>query len=131
MLASPLPEARRFGSMILEELKQVVPSFVARVERPDRGGEWISYLQSRREATERWVSRLGLDRRGSGDAPSVELVQVDGSEEDLLAACLFEASSAPEAEIRARVDVLDRGERAELLAAMAGERRNRRHRPGR
>jgi hypothetical protein len=118
--------------MILAELKQVMPSFVSRVDRPDRGGEWISYLESRREQTERWVSRLGLDRRGAGDAaPSVELVHVDGSEDDLLAACLFESAAVPETEILARVDVLDRSERAELLAAMVGERRNRRHRPGR
>jgi thymidylate synthase ThyX len=132
LMASPLPEAREYGGMILEELKQVMPSFVSRVERPDRGGEWISYLESRRERTEQWVSRLGLDRRGAGEAaPSVELVHVDGSEDDLLAACLFESASVPETEILARVDVLDRSERAELLAAMVGERRNRRHRPGR
>jgi thymidylate synthase ThyX len=131
LMASPLPEARECGTMILRELKAVMPSFVARVERPDRGGEWISYLERRREATEEWVARLGLDRRGGGDAPSVELLHVDGSEEDLLAACLFEASSASETEIRGRVDVLDREERASLLGALAGERANRRHRPGR
>ncbi len=61
MMASPLPEARGFATMILEELKKVMPSFVSRVERPDRGGEWIGYLEARREATERWVGRLGLD----------------------------------------------------------------------
>ncbi|WP_258270802.1 hypothetical protein, partial [Escherichia coli] len=63
LFASPLPEAREYGAMILEELRHVIPSFVARVDRPDRGGEWIGYLQSRREATERAVARLGLDRR--------------------------------------------------------------------
>jgi thymidylate synthase ThyX len=132
LIASPLPEAREYGGMILAELKQVMPSFVSRVERPDRGGEWVAYLQSRREQTERWVSRLGLDRRGAGaGTPSVELVHVDGSEEDLLAACLFESASKPETEILARLDVLDRSERAELLGAMVGERGNRRHRPGR
>ncbi len=132
LMASPLPEARQYGAMILRELQQVMPSFISRVERPDRGGEWISYLERRREATERWVARLGLDRHASGgDAPSVELVHVDGSEEDLLAACLFEAATAPETEIRGRVDVLDREERAELLAALIGQRANRRHRPGR
>jgi thymidylate synthase ThyX len=31
MLASPLPESRHFATMILEELKKVMPSFVARV----------------------------------------------------------------------------------------------------
>jgi len=132
LMASPLPEAREYGGMILRELKQVMPSFVSRVERPERGGEWISYLERRREGTEEWVARLGLDRRGAGeDAPSVELVHVDGSEEDLLAACLFESASVPETEVLARLDVLDPAERAELLAAMIGERGNRRHRPGR
>ena len=110
----------------------MMPSFVSRVERPDRGGEWVTYLRRRREATEGWVARLGLDRRGAGeDAPSVELVHVDGSEEDLLAACLFESAATPETEILARLDVLDRYERAELLGALVGERGNRRHRPGR
>ena len=59
LMASPLPEAREFGGMILAELQQVMPSFVSRVERPDRGGEWVSYLRARREATE----ELGLPPR--------------------------------------------------------------------
>jgi thymidylate synthase ThyX len=132
LMASPLPEAREYGGMILAELKRVMPSFVSRVERPDRGGEWISYLEQRREQTEAWVARLGLDRRGGDEeAPSVELVHVDGSEENLLAACLLEAASVSETEVLARIDVLDRSERAALLAALVGERGNRRHRPGR
>jgi hypothetical protein len=131
-MASPLPEAREFGGMILGELRQVMPSFVSRVDRPDRGGEWVEYLQRRREQTGQWVSRLGLDRRGGGeDKPSVELIHVDGSEEDLLASCLFESASASETEILARIDVLDAEERAALLGAMVGDRANRRHRPGR
>jgi thymidylate synthase ThyX len=132
LMASPLPEAREYGGMILQELQRVMPSFVSRVDRPDRGGEWISYLERRRASTEGWVSRLGLDRRGSGTAaPSVELIHVDGTEEALLASCLFESARAPETEVLARIDVLDRSERAELLAALIGERANRRHRPGR
>src|SRR5881392_3932846 len=62
MLASPLPEARSYGEMILSELEQVIPSFVARVKRPDRGGEWIEYLRARRDAAGKAVARLGLDR---------------------------------------------------------------------
>ena len=132
MLASPLPEARRFASMILDELKKVMPSFVARVERPDRGGEWISYLEGRREAAERWVARLGLDRSEDDDmAPSVELVDVDGSEEELIAASLFESAGSSERTILDRVRALPPDEQAEMIAALAGERANRRHRPGR
>jgi thymidylate synthase ThyX len=132
LMASPLPEAREYGGMILGELQQVMPSFVSRVGRPDRGGEWISYLERRREQTESWVARLGLDRRGDrDDAPSVELIHVDGSEEALLASSLLESASSSETEILARIDVLDRDERAELLGALVGDRANRRYRPGR
>jgi thymidylate synthase ThyX len=132
LMASPLPEAREYGAMILTELQQVMPSFVSRVDRAERGGEWITYLKQRRTATEAWVSRLGLDRRDAGEAaPSVELVHVDGTEEGLLASCLFESAATPETEVLSRIDVLDRSERAALLSALIGERRNRRHRPGR
>jgi len=131
LFASPLPEARDFGALILEELRHVIPSFVSRVDRPERGGEWIEYLRERRETTERAVTRLGLDRRDSGEVPSVELVHVDGSEADLLTSSLFESTGVAEAEIRRRVDGLDPIERAELIGHLAGERANRRHRPGR
>ena len=132
LMASPLPEAREYGGMILGELQRVMPSFVSRVDRPERGGEWIAFLQQRRERTEEWVARLGLDRRDDADAaPAVDLVHVDGSEADLLASCLFESASAPETEVLARVEALDDEERAALLGAVVGERANRRHRPGR
>ncbi len=132
LMASPLPEAREFAAMILAELQQVMPSFVSRVERPERGGEWVSYLQERRAGTERWVERLGLGRREEVDpAPSVDLLHVEGSEVDLLAASLFEAAAVPEPEVRARVEALSEDERGEMLAAVIGARDNRRHRPGR
>ena len=132
LMASPLPEARDFGGMILDELKKVMPSFVARVDRPDRGGEWISYLTERRQATEEWVSRLGLDRSSTEDpGPSVELIEVRSSEAEILASGLFEAAGVSEAETRARVEAMDADERAGLMAALVGDRRNRRHRPGR
>src|SRR4051794_24383808 len=91
LLGSPLPEARFYGESILRELKSVMPSFVARVERPDRGGEWIGYLQRRAGAAERWAARLGLGRERAAAAagPAVRLLSVRGSEDDLLAALLF------------------------------------------
>jgi len=132
LMASPLPEARQFGGMILDELNQVMPSFVSRVARPDRGGEWISFLEERRSSTENWVARLGLDRRESDSSgPTVDLLQVRGTEEDILAACLFESADVSETDIRARLETMSGAERAELMGAMVGERKNRRHRPGR
>ena len=133
LLAHPLPEARAYGTMILDEVRAVMPSFVTRVDRPDHGGEWIGYLRSRAAAGERWAARLDLrpaqDESRAG--PSVRLVHVDGDEDDLLCALLFESSQSSEAKIRDGVGALGGEERARLLADLVGERRNRRHRPGR
>ncbi|HSD77500.1 MAG TPA: FAD-dependent thymidylate synthase [Solirubrobacteraceae bacterium] len=134
LLAHPLPEARAYGRMILDALQAVMPSFVARVDRPDRGGRWIEYLRDRERAAERWVARLGLDRPAAAAAeagPSVRLLHVDGDEELLLAALLFEAAGVGEESTRLRLTALTAGERAALLRDLVGARENRRHRPGR
>ncbi len=130
LLAHPLPEAQRYGRMILEEIKSVMPSFVARVERPERGGEWISYLESRAQAGERWAKRLSLEEPPSA-GPSVRLLHSEGDEDDLLAALLFEATASSEETIREAISHLGFDERGELLSDLIGARANRRHRPGR
>jgi thymidylate synthase ThyX len=132
LVADPLPEARAYGSLILDAIKATMPSFVSRVERPDRGGEWVAYLERRRDATERWVARLGLDHRDTGDdRPSVRLLHVDGDEDRLLAALLFEEASTAEEETLEAVRALSDEERTQALADLVGDRANRRHRPGR
>jgi thymidylate synthase ThyX len=131
LLAHPLPEAREYGRQILDAVNAVMPSFVARVERPDRGGEWVSFLQDRDRGAREWTARLGLDRAEPDDRPSVRLLHVDGDEDALLAALLFEASAVGEETARIRLAALSAQERARLLADLVGERRNRRHRPGR
>ena len=130
LLAHPLPEARDYGRMILEELKAVIPSFLARVERPDRGGEWVAYLERREQTERRWAKRLELEEDWTG-GPSVRLLRADGDETDALAALLFEGSACSEEAIREAVDALDDQRRSELLSDLVGERSNRRHRPGR
>jgi thymidylate synthase ThyX len=131
LLAHPLPEARRYGRMILEEVQAVMPSFVARVERPDRGGEWVQYLERREGAAREWASRLGLDRPAGDGGPSVTLLEVDGDVERLLAALLFEGAATSEEQARIAVAALSSEQQGALLADLVGERRNRRHRPGR
>ncbi len=130
LLAHPLPEARQVGTMMLEELGAVIPSFLARVERPDRGGEWVEYLSARAAAGERWTQRLAMGEE-AGAVPSVRLVRVEGDEEDLLSALLFESAECPEEALRDAVTELNQSERSAMLADLVGVRHNRRHRPGR
>ena len=133
LLPHPLPEARAYGQMLLEEISKVMPSFVARVTRPERGGEWMRYLEQRGQAAQRWAARLGLDERPLGDidAPSVRLLRAEGDEDELLAALLFEAATCSEEEAQRTLAALDVDERAALLDDLTGDRANRRYRPGR
>src|SRR5829696_3409138 len=128
--ANPLPEARAYGRMILDEVQAVMPSFVARVERPDRGGRWVDYLAARETRARATAERLGIGEEGS-DAPSVRLLHVDGDEQQLLAALLFEATAAAEATTLAAVRDMSAQQRGEALAGLLSDRENRRHRPGR
>jgi thymidylate synthase ThyX len=48
--AHPLGEAQRCGEQMLSAMRAAAPSFVTRVERPDRGGEWVAFLRARLRA---------------------------------------------------------------------------------
>jgi thymidylate synthase ThyX len=132
LLAHPLPEANAYGEMILTELEKVIPSFLSRVRRPERGGVWIEQLRERRARTAEAAERLGLRPETIEPEPArVTLVDVDGDESRLLRAMLEEDATVGEAEVAAAVSRLDAGERARLIASLVGVRENRRHRPGR
>ncbi len=127
----PLPEARQYAELMLHELRKVIPSFLRRVDLPDRGGRWSSYLETTRTDTAAIVDQL------FGDTPvdaagEVELVDFDPDAEDkLLAAICYSHSTLPEHQLLDRVRRLGVDERVALLRAYVGERENRRHKPGR
>ena len=132
LLAHPLAEARDYGEMLLEELQKIIPSFVARVPKEDRGGRWVEYLRARRSAADAAAARLGVGVETEAvAAPSVRLLRAHGTEEELLAALLYESAATGEAEALRAVAALTAGERAALLRELVGGRENRRHRPGR
>jgi thymidylate synthase ThyX len=131
LLAHPLAEARAYGAMLLEELQKIIPSFVVRVPREDRGGRWVEFLRERRGAADAAAARLGLGEETAAAVPSVRLLRAHGTEEELLAALLYESTATGEEEALKAVSRLEPAERAELLRELIGERENRRHRPGR
>ena len=130
LLAHPLAEAQAYGAMLLEELQKIIPSFVARIPREDRGGRWVEYLRARREAADAVAARLGLSGEAEA-APSVRLLRAHGSEQELLAALVYESLDVSEEQALHRVASLGARECAALLAELVGARENRRHRPGR
>jgi thymidylate synthase ThyX len=147
MAGHPLPEVRAYGAMMLTELRKVIPSFLQRLDLPDRGGEWAAYLAAIRDDTARVVERLwpegpldgarplnGSSGQGGAPArgPEVRLLDFDPEGEDkVLAAIAFPHGDVSEGEALARVRRLSADDRRALFDAYVGERKNRRHRPGR
>jgi len=131
MRAHPLPEARLYADLMLGELRKVVPSFLTRVDRPERGGAWSTYLATTAEQTATVVGRLFADERPE-PRPAVTLTDFDPDGEDkVLAALCYPRTNLPEDQVLARVRRLSTSERVELMRAAVGERGNRRHKPGR
>ncbi|MDP9071054.1 MAG: FAD-dependent thymidylate synthase [Actinomycetota bacterium] len=131
MRAHPLPEARAYAAMMLEEGRKVIPSFLKRVDRPERGGAWSAYQEANRRAMERVADRLFAGEEPE-PRPTVTLVEFDPDAEDkLVTAMLYPYTSLAEDQVRARVERLSSDEKLAVLRAYTGERANRRNRPGR
>lgn len=131
LLAHSLPEARACGEAMLRALEQVVPAFVARVRRPDRGGVWQAHLRERETAMRTEATALDLDEAGGEEPAGVRLLAVHGDEAQLLCALLTEGAAVSEEDVRARVERMSGEERAGAIARLVGPRENRRHLPGR
>jgi thymidylate synthase ThyX len=131
MRVHPLPEARRYADLMLEELRKVIPSFLTRVDRAERGGAWSDYLRATEHDTGEVVHGFWPPQAPQPGA-RVTLTDFDpGGEEKVLAAICYSQTNLPEAELLRRVRKLSADERRALMAAYVGERGNRRHRPGR
>lgn len=131
MRSHPLPEARDYADLMLHELRKVIPSFLRRVDIPERGGKWSEYLADTRDGTGALVEEM-LGGTPVEPASEVSLVDFDPDAEDkILAAICYSHSSLPEQQILARVREMGIDERVALLKAYVGERTNRRHKPGR
>ena len=64
MRAHPLPEARMYADLMLTELRKVIPSFLRRVDLPDRGQAWSDYMSSTRAGHGDHRLRAAARRRG-------------------------------------------------------------------
>ena len=118
----PLPEARAYAELMLDELRKVIPSFLTRVDRPERGGEWSAYLAATAGATAEVAARLFAGEEPE-PRPAVTLVDFDPEAEDkLLAAMLYPYTDLPDDQVRARVRALSAAEREAVAAAYVGER---------
>ncbi len=131
MRASPLAEVRSYAGLMLTELRKVIPAFLTRVDVAERGVAWSEYLQHTRERTSE-VAEKYLGGVESGARGEVTLTDYDpDGEEKIVAAALFAVSDLPDDRLLSLAHTMSAEERRTVLDACVGERRNRRHRPGR
>ena len=130
MFAHPLREVRDCAQQMLTELRQVIPAFLARLDQPNRGGRWIEYLADTRRGFEAAARRF-VDVDGEA-RDEVTLTSFDPEGEiKVVAAALYSASALPDDQLLAIARAMSADDRAALLRAYAGNRGNRRHKPGR
>ncbi len=132
MRAHPLPEVHHYAELMIQELTKVIPSFLRRLDVPERGGVWVDYLASTKNATSSIVESLWPGERIDTDQDLVSLIDFDpDGETKVLEAIVFASSAMSTEDITAKVASLDALQRQELLRTYIGPRSNRRHRPGR
>jgi len=129
MRAHPLLEVRDYAAMMLTELRTMIPSFLTRVDLPERGGAWSDYLAA---VTADLESKTAALPAASDDVPEVSLVDWDrDGEAKVAAAALYAVSDLPDDQLLAYVRSLPADEQADLIRSAVGARENRRHKPGR
>jgi thymidylate synthase ThyX len=138
MRAHPLPEARDYAALMLTELRKVIPSWVRRVDVPDRGSAWSAYMEQNDSAmgdlAEAVIGGAPTDkaRLPMGPGPEVKLLDWDpDAEVKLVTAMLYPYTHLSEEELASRVSAMTGPQRLEVMEKYAGQRLNRRHRPGR
>jgi thymidylate synthase ThyX len=144
--AHPLPEARAYASLMLTELRKVIPSWVKRVDVDDRGAAWSTYLEANQQGMQAMAAELfgpdgALDGHGpdgaaegpsAGGDPEVTLIDWDPDAEiKTVAAMLYPYTHLPEQLIEQRVAAMSVEERLEVVHRYSGDRDNRRLKPGR
>lgn len=132
MRSHALPEARYYADLMLTELRKVIPSFLERVDREDRGVVWSDYFESTREETAELVEVLFPEATIADPAPLVRLVDFDPDAEiKMVASMMYPYSHLPEDQIERRVAAMGVEDRLAVVRSYVGERSNRRHKPGR
>lgn len=126
-----MPEARITGDAILAQARQIIPTFLERADKPDRGGAIIAYRAETAQKMRKVAEELLPQHYGQYEEP-VRLSRVwPRNELELVPDMLYDQSHLSLDEITKVVDKMTYSEKYEVFTSYMGERLNRRHRPGR
>src|SRR3989344_4701659 len=128
MYASQLQEMHGIARMMHEELAKVIPSFVKRA-----GEKYGKQQQGYFASIETEMVELGKTHNALRNTQNeVELIEYDeDAETKIVAYILYQYTNAPLGELKEKAKKMSAGEREKIIAKYVGERKNRRHKPGR
>ncbi|MBI1857395.1 FAD-dependent thymidylate synthase [Candidatus Saccharibacteria bacterium] len=131
LLSDELPEAQVTGQKLLDHGRKVIPTFLERADKPDRGGALIAY-RANTYAKVREVTKKYLPDNHAGENEAVQLTSFwPKNELNLIPDMLYEHSNLSLKDIKNEVEKWSIKRKEEAFEAYVGERLNRRHRPGR
>ncbi|HSW85776.1 MAG TPA: dTMP kinase [Candidatus Saccharimonadales bacterium] len=131
LLSDELPEARKTGQDLLVQARKIIPMYLERADRPERGGAMIAYQANTSKAVEK-LARKHLPDTYATTNEAVNLVDFWPKNELLLVPdMLYEHSNLSLEELQAAVNDWPYDRKRSVFNAYFGERLNRRHHPGR
>ncbi|MDB5169329.1 MAG: putative thymidylate synthase [Candidatus Saccharibacteria bacterium] len=132
LLSDELPEAVTTGHDLLEQGRKIVPMFLERADKPERGGAAIAYRANTHKTVQGLAKEYLPDNYAADDTKPVTLVDYWPKNELLLVPdMLYEHSNLPLEKLQGEVSEWDFKKKSEVFKSYMGERLNRRHRPGR
>jgi len=135
MYADPLEEIQILAHAAQFELDQVIGPFLKRA-RDEKGRAFQAFVKDMRlrqyALAHRYLGRAHHPELHTSDPPKVTLVRYDeDAVNQVVASILYPGSNLPKTDILAHVRKFSADEKASIIRAYVGERRNRRHKPGR
>jgi len=131
LLSDDLPEARNAGELLLAEGRKVIPAFLERADKPDRGGAIVAY----RANTHHKLQQLSRDLLPSNHTVPTRGVTLTSytphNELEIVADMLYEYSDLSLGALQQEVSSWPYDRKLDVFTAYMGERLNRRQRPGR
>ncbi|HSX18219.1 MAG TPA: FAD-dependent thymidylate synthase [Candidatus Saccharimonadales bacterium] len=131
LLAEELMEPRLVGQQILDEARKVIPSFLERADKPDRGGATTAH-RANTKAQMASLAKEKLNEKSKDFGQEVKLIDYWPKDElDVIPHLLFANSNLSTKELTNQLKNLNNGQKEEIFKSYVGERFNRRHKPGR
>ena len=127
-----LQESRTTGEELLIEARKVVPTFLERADKPDRGGAWVAYRAQTRANIAKLAKEKNLQPFKGASTEAMQLTDFwPKNELDVLPHMLYEHSTLSLEELAQTTSEWSYADKEAAVKTYIGERLNRRHKPGR